>query len=133
MVCLFLVLPHVAELRKTEAFGQGEMSSATSMETLAMGGLKGNEPLPCFLMWWPLVASPACAEGAGSQCSKRCTSVSGHMIGCSLCPWSSIPHGELLWWTPRSMRAQSKGGHCHCSLRRTLWTRAISCLRTTNG
>lgn len=29
------------------------MSSATSMETLAMGGLKGNEPLPCFLMWWP--------------------------------------------------------------------------------
>ena len=40
MTHLFLVLPHVAELRKTEAFGQGEMSSATDVETLVMGALK---------------------------------------------------------------------------------------------
>lgn len=44
----FLLLPHVAELRKTEAVGQGEMSPATNVETLVMGGLKGHEPVAAF-------------------------------------------------------------------------------------
>lgn len=36
----FLLLPYVAKLRKTEAFGQGEISSATNVEALVIGGLK---------------------------------------------------------------------------------------------
>lgn len=60
MTHLFLVLPHVAELRKTEAFGQGEMSSATDVETLVMGALKKNEPLPC--PWWLCWRGPGEAQ-----------------------------------------------------------------------
>lgn len=65
MTHLFLVLPHVAELRKTEAFGQGEMSFATDVETLVMGALKKkkkNEPFPCLLMWWLCWRGPGEAQ-----------------------------------------------------------------------
>ena len=138
-MCLFLVLPHVADLRKTEASGQVERSSATKVETFVMRGLKGDGPLSLPSDVVAMVkgnwGNPhlACAEGAGSQHPERCVSVSGQGPWALFwpCQRSSIPQGKLRCWMPSSTKAQSKGGHCHGSLRRTHGPELQNCPETT--
>lgn len=106
MIHLFLVLPHVAELRKTEAFGRGEMSSATHVETLVLGVLE--KKMKSFSAFW----CGGCA-GEGLERPRSCLSWrsrkatlwetcvcvrAGYWVLAPPPSVFSIPQGELLWW-----------------------------------